>query len=171
MGVMTRMDKLVVIGSPGSGKRAFSTALSSVSGLPVTHLDTLYWNDDGTYVGDDTFFARVDEAMADGRWIISGTYLNVLGKLLDASDGAFFLDYSLEACLESVKNYKAQNDGAAWIAAPGANENEASFTNKFHMESRPKVFEELRRRPRLLVNRFTTNAGATTYLRAMGWRQ
>lgn len=164
------MDKLIVIGSPGSGKRAFSSALSSVTGLPVTHLDTLYWNENGTYVGDDVFFPKVKEALDVGRWIISGTYLNVLGQLLDVSDGVFFLDYSLEACLESIKNLKAQTGNGQWTALPEANVNEASFINKFHMESRPKVFEELRRRPRLLVNRFTTNAGADTYLHAIGWR-
>ncbi|MCI6205303.1 MAG: transcriptional regulator [Corynebacterium glucuronolyticum] len=164
------MDKLIVIGSPGSGKRAFSSALSSVTGLPVTHLDTLYWNENGTYVGDDVFFPKVKEALDVGRWIISGTYLNVLGQLLDVSDGVFFLDYSLEACLESIKNLKAQTGNGQWTALPEANVNEASFINKFHMESRPKVFEELRRRPRLLVNRFTTNAGAETYLHAIGWR-
>ena len=164
------MDKLIVIGSPGSGKRAFSSALSSVTGLPVTHLDTLYWNENGTYVGDDVFFPKVKEALDVGRWIISGTYLNVLGQLLDVSDGVFFLDYSLEACLESIKNLKAQTGNGQWTALPEANVNEASFINKFHMESRPKVFEELRRRPRLLVNRFTTNAGAETYPHAIGWR-
>lgn len=163
------MDKLIVIGSPGSGKRAFSSALSSVTGLPVTHLDTLYWNENGTYVGDDVFFPKVKEALDVGRWIISGTYLNVLGQLLDVSDGVFFLDYSLEACLEGIKNLKAQTGNGQWTALPEANVNEASFINKFHMESRPKVFEELRRRPRLLVNRFTTNAGAETYLHAIGW--
>lgn len=163
------MDKLIVIGSPGSGKRAFSSALSSVTGLPVTHLDALYWNEDGTYVGDEVFFPKVKEALDVGHWIISGTYLNVLGQLLDVSDGVFFLDYSLEACLESIKNFKAQTGNGQWAASPEANENEASFINKFHMESRPKVFEELRRRPRLLVNRFTTNAGANTYLHAIGW--
>lgn len=163
------MDKLIVIGSPGSGKRAFSSALSSATGLPVTHLDTIYWNENGTYVGDDVFFPKVKEALDVGRWIISGTYLNVLGQLLDVSDGVFFLDYALEACLESIKNLKAQTGNGQWTVSPEANANEASFINKFHMESRPKVFEELRRRPRLLVNRFTTNAGADTYLHAIGW--
>ena len=166
---MARMDKLVVIGSPGSGKRAFSASLSQITNLPVTNLDELYWNYQGEYVGDDIFFPRVEEVMKSGKWIISGTYLNVLGMLLDASDGAFFLDYSLEACLESVRSYKASRPDVNWSAAPEGNENEAAYINKFHKEVRPKVMEALRKSPHLLVNRFTHRNGATTYLKAMGW--
>ncbi|MDH4657981.1 transcriptional regulator [Corynebacterium pyruviciproducens] len=166
---MTRMDKLVVIGSPGSGKRAFSASLSQITHLPVTNLDNLYWSHEGKYVGDDIFYPRVEQVMESGKWIISGTYLNVLDMLLDASDGAFFLDYSLETCLESVRNYKATRPDTNWSVAPEGNENEAAYINKFHMEVRPKVMEALRTRPHLLVNRFTHQTGATTYLKAMGW--
>ena len=44
------MKKVIVIGCPGSGKSVFSRALAKVTGLPVYHLDMMYWNADGTEI-------------------------------------------------------------------------------------------------------------------------
>jgi site-specific DNA recombinase len=38
------MKRIVVIGSGGSGKSTFSQRLGEVTGLPVVHLDKLYWH-------------------------------------------------------------------------------------------------------------------------------
>lgn len=40
------MKKIMVIGCPGSGKSTFSKALHKAIGLPLFHLDMLYWNAD-----------------------------------------------------------------------------------------------------------------------------
>ena len=37
------MKKILVIGSGGSGKSTFSRRLGEKLGLPVVHLDQLYW--------------------------------------------------------------------------------------------------------------------------------
>ena len=53
------MQKVMVIGCPGSGKSTFSRALSQITGLPLTHLDMLYWNADKTTVERSVFIERL----------------------------------------------------------------------------------------------------------------
>ncbi|CAN5425511.1 hypothetical protein BH10ACI2_BH10ACI2_22620 [soil metagenome] len=40
------MKKVIVIGSGGAGKSTFSRLLGAKLGLPVVHLDQLYWRPD-----------------------------------------------------------------------------------------------------------------------------
>ena len=44
------MNKVIVIGCPGSGKSTFSRALHGLTNLPLYHLDLLNWNSDKTTV-------------------------------------------------------------------------------------------------------------------------
>ena len=44
------MERILVVGSPGSGKSTFSRALGELTGLPLIYLDRLFWNADKTTV-------------------------------------------------------------------------------------------------------------------------
>ena len=44
------MKKVIVIGCPGSGKSTVSRALHKKTGIPLYHLDMMYWNADKTTV-------------------------------------------------------------------------------------------------------------------------
>jgi adenylate kinase family enzyme len=68
------MQRIVVAGSPGSGKTYLSRALGRSLGLPVIHLDVLYWRPG--WVASDTasFRVRVAEAIAGEGWIIDGSF-------------------------------------------------------------------------------------------------
>jgi adenylate kinase family enzyme len=37
------MKRVVIIGPPGSGKSTLAPILGEVTGLPVVHLDNLFW--------------------------------------------------------------------------------------------------------------------------------
>ena len=37
------MKKIIIIGSPGAGKSTFSFALAEKTGLPLYHIDKLFW--------------------------------------------------------------------------------------------------------------------------------
>ena len=42
------MERAIVIGCPGGGKSTFARALAEKTGLPLHHLDMMYWNADKT---------------------------------------------------------------------------------------------------------------------------
>ena len=40
------MKRVIIIGCPGGGKSTFARALHGKTGIPLYHLDLLYWNAD-----------------------------------------------------------------------------------------------------------------------------
>ena len=45
-----KMEKIIVIGSPGAGKSSFSKKLKNITKLPLYHIDMLYHKKDGTHI-------------------------------------------------------------------------------------------------------------------------
>ena len=68
------MRRIVVVGSQGSGKSYLSLALGKKLGLPVIHLDTLYWRPGWKHSDLADFRARVAQAIAGDNWIVDGSF-------------------------------------------------------------------------------------------------
>ena len=46
MGIRWKMEKVIIIGCPGSEKSTFSKALHNKTNIPLFHLDMMFWNED-----------------------------------------------------------------------------------------------------------------------------
>ena len=57
------MKKIMVIGCPGAGKSTFSRALRDKMGLPLFHLDILFWNSDKTNVSREEFDQKLSRIL------------------------------------------------------------------------------------------------------------
>ena len=68
------MKKVIVIGCPGSGKSTVSRALHNKTGIPLYHLDMMYWNADKTTVEKGVFLERLSAVLEKNEWIIDGNY-------------------------------------------------------------------------------------------------
>jgi len=68
------MRRIIVVGCQGSGKTRLSLALGRKLGLPVVHLDTLYWRPGWKASDTPSFRARVAEAIARDGWILDGSF-------------------------------------------------------------------------------------------------
>ena len=86
------MQKVIVIGCPGSGKSTFSRALSQKTDLPLFHLDMLYWNADRTTVEKSVFLSRLSEILSLDKWIIDGNYNRTVEMRLKECDTVFLFD-------------------------------------------------------------------------------
>ncbi len=102
------MKKVIVIGCPGSGKSTFGRKLKSIIGLPLYHLDMLFWNEDKTTVSREVFIKRLQEVMSTSKWIIDGNYGSTMEMRIKDCDTVFFLDYSTEVCIEGIELRKGQ---------------------------------------------------------------
>ena len=137
------MKKIIVIGCPGSGKSTFSRALHKLTGLPLYHLDLMYWNEDKTIVNKEVFLDRLNNALNLDEWIIDGNYISSMEMRIKKCDTIVFLDYPLEVCLEGVKNRKNQKrSDMPWI------ENEIDqefikYIERYNLDVRPNVLELL----------------------------
>ena len=93
--------KILVIGSPGSGKSYFSKELSRITNIPVYHLDLFYWNENWVSTPKDIFDLKQKEIMSNDSWIIDGNYQRTLQMRLEQAELVFFLDLPVDICVKA----------------------------------------------------------------------
>ena len=96
------MQKVIVIGCPGSGKTTFAEKLQKKLDLPLYHLDAIWHKPDKTHIPREEFDARMAEILATDAWIIDGNYSRTLECRIAACDTVFLFDLPMEVCLEGV---------------------------------------------------------------------
>jgi adenylate kinase family enzyme len=82
----------VVTGLAGSGKSTFSRALSAKTGLPVIHLDVLFWQPGWVEPSETEWREKQRDLIAGDEWILDGNYHATLDLRLERADTAVFLD-------------------------------------------------------------------------------
>ena len=70
------MQRVVILGCSGAGKSTFARALGSRLGLPVVHLDALFWQPGWKEPDNQAFRAAVASAIAGDAWISDGNYVS-----------------------------------------------------------------------------------------------
>lgn len=160
------MKRIVVIGCPGSGKSTFSKALSAQTGIPLFHLDMMFWNADRTTVNKTVFRRRMENVMKLDEWIIDGNYQSTIEMRLQECDTVFFLDYSLDTCLDGVRSRrgKARTD-MPWMEKENEEDAEfIEFIKKYRSESRPVVMELLKKYENKKIHIFRERREAEQFL-------
>jgi adenylate kinase family enzyme len=93
------MRRVLVIGSGGSGKSTFARQLAERTGLPLVHLDELYWRP-GWQAPPDAEWDQTVATLIEGEaWLMDGNYGRTLAMRLAACDTAIFLDRSRWLCV------------------------------------------------------------------------
>ena len=139
------MKKVIVIGCPGSGKSTVSRALHNKTGIPLYHLDMMYWNADKTTVEKSVFLERLSAVLKKDEWIIDGNYGSTMELRMAACDTVIFLDYPLDVCLDGIKERRGKpRSDMPWIET----EEDAEFVEfikNYNEQQKPKVLELLKK--------------------------
>jgi adenylate kinase family enzyme len=96
------MKRVLVIGSGGAGKSTFAVQLAERTGLPLIHLDALFWGPGWVETPRDEWASRVSELASAERWIMDGNYGGSLDARLACCDTVIFLDVPRVVCLWRV---------------------------------------------------------------------
>lgn len=163
------MKKIMIIGCPGSGKSTFSRALHKKTGIPLYHLDQMYWNADKTTVEKSVFMQRLFDTLQKEQWIIDGNYASSMEIRLQACDTVFFLDYPLDTCIEGVKSRRGkERSDMPWVEAENE-EDEAfiEFIRHYESENKPKVMELLKQYSQKRIYIFKDRNEADAYLKRL----
>ena len=86
------MRKVLVIGPGGAGKTTFARELAERTGLPLIHLDSLYWSAGWTPTPNEQWDRTIEQLLARDAWIMDGNYGRTLSMRLAACDTVIFLD-------------------------------------------------------------------------------
>jgi len=68
------MQRIVILGPSGSGKSTLARTVGARLGLPVIHLDALFWNPGWVECETAEFQRRVAAAHAGDAWVSEGNY-------------------------------------------------------------------------------------------------
>ena len=86
------VQRIAIIGPPGSGKSTLARELGRRLGLPVIHLDLLFWKPGWVEPDRDDWDTLNRELVQDERWIVDGNYGSTMELRLAAADTIVFLD-------------------------------------------------------------------------------
>ncbi len=164
------MRRVIVIGCPGSGKSTFARALRDKTGLPLHHLDMMYWRTDGTTVPKEDFRSALAQVLDDERWIVDGNYASTMELRLQKCDTVFFLDYSTEVCLDGLNSRRGKpRPDLPWVEPEDRVDEEfLSFVKNYRANSRPAVVALLEKYREKKICVFQTREDADRYLEGMG---
>ncbi len=161
------MKKIIVIGCPGSGKSTFSKVLHKYTGIPLYHLDRMYWNQDQTTVAKSVFQKRLSNVMKQNEWIIDGNYGATLDIRLQVCDTVCFLDYPTDVCLDGIQKRKGKaRSDMPWIEIEDDPEL-LSYINDFQALHRPKIMNQLNQYKDKIIYVFKNRTQADEFLNQM----
>ena len=94
--------KILIVGCGGAGKSTLANEMGKRFGLPIVHLDKLWWLPDWKNRSETEFDALLARELEKNDWIIEGNYLRTFEMRLGYADFCIFLDYDTELCVKSV---------------------------------------------------------------------
>lgn len=159
--------RILVLGCPGSGKSVFSLRLGEKTGLPVVHLDNVWWRPDRTHITREAFDQRLGEILGGEAWILDGNYSRTYEVRVRACDTVVFLDYSLETCMRGItERVGTQRPDMPWTEQTLDPELVVLVEN-FRTENRPALLALLEKYPEKRQFIFQTRAEADAWLAAL----
>ena len=154
-----------MIGCPGSGKSTFSKSLHKITGIPLFHLDMLFWNEDKTTVEKPVFLDRLLKTLENSEWIIDGNYASTMELRMQKCDTVIFLDYSSDVCLSGIKERKGkERSDMPWVEDEEEDPEFIAFIKSYNSQNRPQVMELLKRYSHKDIYIFTNRNQAEEFL-------
>jgi adenylate kinase family enzyme len=93
------MNRITIVGCSGGGKSTLARAVGAALGLPVVHLDALFWRPGWVESDPEPFRAAVDRALAGERWVSDGTFTSVADICFARADTIVWIDQPIPLCL------------------------------------------------------------------------
>ena len=157
-------NRILVLGCSGSGKSTFSKTLHEQTGLPLFHLDNLWWNEDRSHISRDEFDKKLETILAKDKWIIDGDYSRTYEMRIRSCDTIIFLDFSEKQCMEGIINRvgKTRTD-IPWV------ENQldpelVELVRNYNGKNRPELYSLIEKYPDKKVIIFNTREQAQSWL-------
>ncbi len=94
--------KIMIIGCGGSGKSTLAKKLHELTGLPLIHLDQLFWQAGWVEPEKENWRKTMEEQTDRPSWIMDGNYGGTMDIRLEKADTIIFMDRSRWLCLYRI---------------------------------------------------------------------
>jgi adenylate kinase family enzyme len=88
------MNRIVVVGTSGSGKTTFAQQLAERLHMPHIELDALHWGPNWTEDPLEVFLQKIADATTGESWVVDGNYSRARDLLWKRADTVIWLDYA-----------------------------------------------------------------------------
>ena len=92
-GDSTKLSRIVVVGTSGSGKTTTAQHIAQTLSIPHIELDALHWGPNWTSAETPIFRQRVVEAVSGDQWVLDGNYRAVRDIVWQRASTIIWLDY------------------------------------------------------------------------------
>jgi adenylate kinase family enzyme len=142
------MRKILLIGAGGSGKSVLAARIAAQTGLPLIHLDALFWRPGWVEIPRDEWMRIVGEIVQRDAWVMDGNYGGTLDLRLAACDTVLFLDFPPIMCLWRVLKRRVQfhnkpRPDAGSDCPERLNREFLRWIWTYRKKRRPKILEKL----------------------------
>ena len=96
------MQRVLIIGNAGGGKTTLAVKLGAALGLPVVHLDALFWKPGWESTPREEWRAQLTELVTRDAWVMDGNYDSSLDIRLPAADTVVLIDLPRRVCIWRV---------------------------------------------------------------------
>ncbi len=141
--------RILLIGCGGAGKSTLARRLGEKCGLPVVHLDKLYWTGEWEHLDKDDFDRVLEAELEKPEWILDGNFTRTLPRRLKACDLVVYLDYPTRVCLwgairRVLRNYGKTRPDMGGNCPERFDPEFLRWILTFRREKRPGLLEAIR---------------------------
>ena len=161
------MNKVIIIGCPGSGKTTFAEKLNKCTGLPLYYLDAIWHKPDRTHISREEYDERLTKILALDSWIIDGNYSRTIERRMAECDTVFLFDLPTEVCLGgAISRLGKERYDIPWIDTeldPRLKEEIEAFPTK----NLPIIYDLLKKYSNKNIIVFKSRTEADRYIREL----
>ncbi len=141
--------RVVIFGRSGSGKSTFAHELGKRTGLPVHHIDKIFFTHNWVTRDSEEFLALQKKILTGEEWIIDGNSLRTINLRFDRATHIVFFDYPRWRCFARIYKRLFDKNTAIDDRAEGCPEKVSfallRYTWNFSKEFEKKVAKHLKK--------------------------
>lgn len=163
------MKRILIIGSNGAGKSTFSYRLAEKTGLPLVHLDKIYWHNNWEITPGEEFRNKVLEEAQKDSWIIEGNNMSSLHQRLPYAGTVFWFEFPPVICVFNIikRELKYRNKVRPDMPDQCYGKFDLKFLKlawNFNKDNHDRIENSLKENKHLKVIRFTNYRQVKKYL-------
>ncbi len=136
------MKRILIIGISGTGKSYTARKIRDITGLPLTHLDSIFWKENWVEADEPQVQGLILNEINKDSWIIEGYIEPCSEQRLKRADKIIYLDYNgLSASIGVLKRFlKHRKSPRPEMPAGNTDKFSLSFLKMvFKRQERPEI--------------------------------